>query len=160
MTVEQKLQKVAETFKDEGISYLFHDWTRVNIAVDQMPLPVIVYSLPASGSLDMKNGFVNDNQNGLISFLSLTEFDFDSKENDCIISRMKQLALRFFSVYNQSGYFETVGGTMPYRVVYDMLDANVTGVMFEVSVKELDGICDKDVMRLVEDNINQLKRCR
>ncbi len=41
--------------------------------------------------------------------------------------------------------FEVIEGEVPYRVLYDHLDANVTGIVIEPTLKEIIGIsvcCD------------------
>ena len=59
----------------------------------------------------------------------VTEFDFHGQENDCIIEHMKRLAALFVKTLNESGYFEQLEGRIPYRVLYDTFDKNVTGIV-------------------------------
>ncbi len=145
-TVESKIRKIAKRFEGEEITYIFHNWTRVNIDIDFKKLPAIVYSLPASGTLDIDKGFIKDYPNAMLSFIDNTDFDFESQENDCIIENMKFLAMRFFKALNDSNMFEPVGGELRYRVLYDKLDANVTGISFEITLRERVGICEKELI--------------
>lgn len=143
MSVESKIKSVADTFQGEGVSYYFGDWARANKAFDNMSLPAIVYVMPASGEIDLSAGNVRDKENALIAFLDKTTFDFEATENNVIVESMKALAMRFFVACNNSRLFEPIGGKLPYRVVYDMLDVNVTGITFELPIKEVTGKCIK-----------------
>ena len=143
MSVESKIKSVADTFQGEGVSYYFGDWARTNIALDSNILPAIVYVMPASGEIDLSAGNIRDKENALIAFLDKTTFDFEASENNIIVENMKALAMRFFVACNNSGLFDPIGGKLPYRVVYDMLDVNVTGITFEVPIKEVTGKCIK-----------------
>ena len=143
MSVESKIKSVADTFQSEGVSYYFGDWARTNMALDNKILPAIVYVMPASGEIDLSAGNVRDKENALIAFLDKTTFDFEATENNVIVESMKSLAMRFFIACNSSGLFEPIGGKLPYRVVYDMLDVNVTGITFELPIKEVTGKCIK-----------------
>lgn len=143
MSIESKIKSVADTFQGEGVSYYFGDWARTNMALDTKILPAIVYVMPASGEIDLSAGNIRDKENALIAFLDKTEFDFEASDNNVIVENMKALAMRFFVTCNNSGLFEPIGGKLPYRVVYDMLDVNVTGITFEVPIKEVKGKCIK-----------------
>lgn len=81
-----------------------------------------------------------------IAFLSPTDFDFDGTENDNIIEQMKRLAIKFVKALNASEYFEVIEGRYPYQVVYDFLDQNVTGVVLNLPLEEVEGviICDDE----------------
>ena len=74
-----------------------------------------------------------------IAFLDKTDFDFDSTENDEVIERMKGIFNEFLREYNKGEYFEPIEGTIPYQVVYDGLDVNVTGIIVTLTLVELEG---------------------
>lgn len=142
MTVQDKLQQVAESL---GVSFVFEDWTLANVEIDNKPLPAIVYVLPASGELDFKNGNIRDNQNGMLAFLDKVALDSNGQDNDCIVDRMKSLAMRYIVKLNDTGYFDKLGGIMKYQVVYNKLNANTSGIMFEVTLKEITGMCERNL---------------
>lgn len=142
MTVQDKLQQVAESL---GVSFVFEDWTMANVEIDNQPLPAVVYVLPASGELNFKNGNIRDNQNGMLAFLDKVALDSNGQDNDCVVDRMKSLAMTFIVKLNQTGYFEPLGGVMKYQVAYNKLNAVTSGIVFEVTLKEITGICERNL---------------
>ena len=142
-TVEGKVRFIAETqFMAHGVNYFFMNWAQMNVEADKIKQPSIVYVLPASGNLDIntRRQRIYDQPETMLAFLAPSDFDFEGSENDDIIEHMKRLAVAFLSALNMSGMFEAVEGILSYRVVYDMLDDNVTGIIIEPQLKETDGI--------------------
>lgn len=142
MTYREKLKEVADSL---GVSFVFQDWTTANVEIDQTSLPAVVYVLPASGSLAFKSGFIRDNQNGMLAFLDKVILDAEGVDNDNVVDRMKRLAMQYIVRLNATGYFETLDGVLPYRTIYSELNANVSGISFEVALKEVVGICEDNV---------------
>lgn len=144
-TVEAKVRKVAESM-GEDVEYLFMNWSQANVAMDAITKPSVVYVLPPSGKLDFSYARVKDYPETQIGFLAPTDFDFDGTENDNIIEQMKRLAIKFIKALNASEYFELIEGKQPYQVVYDFLDQNVTGIVLNLPLEEVDGIiiCDEE----------------
>lgn len=144
-TVEAKVRKVAESM-GEDVEYLFMNWSQANVAMDAITKPSVVYVLPPSGKLDFSYARVKDYPETQIGFLAPTDFDFDGTENDNIIEQMKRLAIKFVKALNASKCFELIEGKQPYQVVYDFLDQNVTGIVLNLPLEEVDGIiiCDEE----------------
>lgn len=144
-TVEAKVRKVAESM-GEDVEYLFMNWSQANVAMDVITKPSVVYVLPPSGKLDFSYARVKDYPETQIGFLAPTDFDFDGTENDNIIEQMKRLAIKFIKALNASKCFELIEGKQPYQVVYDFLDQNVTGIVLNLPLEEVDGIiiCEEE----------------
>lgn len=144
-TVEAKVRKVAESM-GEDVEYLFMNWSQANVAMDAITKPSVVYVLPPSGKLDFSYARVKDYPETQIGFLAPTDFDFDGTENDNIIEQMKRLAIKFVKALNASKCFELIEGKQTYQVVYDFLDQNVTGIVLNLPLEEVDGIiiCDEE----------------
>ena len=144
-TVEAKVRKVAESM-GEDVEYLFMNWSQANVAMDAITKPSVVYVLPPSGKLDFSYARVKDYPETQIGFLAPTDFDFDGTENDNIIEQMKRLAIKFVKTLNASKSFELIEGKQTYQVVYDFLDQNVTGIVLNLPLEEVDGIiiCDEE----------------
>lgn len=142
-TVEDKVHSIVDGM-DDDVEYLFMNWAQANVAFDKIEKPTIVYVLPPSGSLNFTYARVRDKPETQIAFLAPTDLDFDGHDNDNVIERMKRLCIKFVKAFNDSGLFEIIDGNLPYRVVYDYLDQNVTGVSIEPPLIEEDGviICD------------------
>ena len=144
-TVEAKVRKVAESM-GEDVEYLFMNWSQANVAMDAITKPSVVYVLPPSGKFDFRYARVKDYPETQIGFLAPTDFDFDGTENDNIIEQMKRLAIKFIKALNASKCFELIEGKQPYQVVYDFLDQNVTGIVLNLPLEEVDGIiiCEEE----------------
>lgn len=138
-TVEAKVRRVVESM-GEDIDYLFMNWAQTNVALDAITKPSVVYVLPPSGKLDFDYARVKDYPETQIAFLAPTDFDFVGIENDNIIEQTKRLAIKFVKALNASEYFELIEGRQPYQVVYDFLDQNVTGIVLDLVLEEVDGI--------------------
>lgn len=136
MTIQDKVKAIAE--RVEGVDYLFENWAKANIELDDIERPTIVYILPASGTMSVRYNAVTDAPMAQIAVLSPTELDFDSAENDDIIEMCKDIFVSFLRELNKGEYFEPIeGGDIPYQVVYDKLDVNTTGIIVTLALKEL-----------------------
>lgn len=142
-TVENKVRAIVKAMSAD-VEYLFCNWAQANVAIDGIQKPTIVYVLPANGTFDVRWQQVRDKPETFLAFLSNTELDFDGKKNDNIVEAMKRLAIRFIMTLNQSGYFQQIEGDLPYQVLYDHLDQNVTGIVITPILEEVEGvvICD------------------
>lgn len=137
MTVQEKIASVATRFKEA--EYRFMNWAMLNVELDHVEKPTICYILPASGTLTPKRSATlwRDAPQTQIAFLVPTDFDFDGAENDDLIETMKDLAKQFVRALNASGHFEMIDDQeLPYRVAYDTLDDNVTGIILDITLKE------------------------
>lgn len=145
-TVEGKIRAIATSLGPEVV-YKFCNWAQANIELDGVDSPTIVYVLPPSGILNFRHNQVKDKPNTQIAFVCSTEFDFKGTENDGIIEAMKRLAIRFVKKFNESGLFEPLEGDIPYQVLYDHLDQNVTGIILNLILNEEEGvsICSDEV---------------
>ena len=149
-TVEQKIKSVVD--KMEGLTYVFDNWQTANLRLDKLPFPAVVNVLPVSGRFNMGKNQLRDYPNLLIAFLDKTDFDFDGEDNDLIVEKCKNLAREFILRANESRLFEYIEGDIYYSVVYDKLDVNVTGVVIELTPKEINGIglCyGKDIKEII-----------
>lgn len=137
-TVEKKIRDIVQ--KMEGVNYLFMNWSQANEKIDHIDGPTIIYVLPPSGELDFHNSSVKDYPQSQIAFVASTEFDFEGEENDNIIEQMKRLCIRFIKAVNDSELFEQIEGRLPYRVLYDYFDQNVTGIVITPPLEEEEGV--------------------
>jgi len=138
-TVEKKIHKIVDSMGAD-VAYQFMNWAQANVELDRVDKPSVIYILPPAGELDFGWAQVKDRPDAQIAFVAPTDFDFDGEENDDIIEQMKRLCIRFIKKLNESGLFEQIEGRQPYRVLYDYLDRNVTGIVIEPKLKEEQGI--------------------
>ena len=151
-TVERKIRTIVEGMN--GVEYLFMNWAQANEKLDHIEGPTVIYILPPSGTLDFDYARVKDYPESQIAFVVSTEFDFEGEENDNVIEQMKRLCMRFIKSLNESGLFEPIEGRLPYRVLYDYFDQNVTGIVITPQLVEEDGvsICEGEIRN--EDELN------
>lgn len=147
-TVEKKIHKIVDSMGAD-VAYQFMNWAQANVELDRVDKPSVIYILPPAGELDFGWAQVKDRPDAQIAFVAPTDFDFDGEENDDIIEQMKRLCIRFIKTLNESGLFEQIEGKQPYRVLYDYLDRNVTGIVIEPKLKEEQGrlICGDSEVR-------------
>lgn len=147
-TVEGKIRAIVASL-EQDVVYKFCNWAQANVELDGVTSPTIVYVLPPSGILNFRRNQVKDKPNTQIAFVCSTEFDFQGTENDGIIEAMKRLAIRFIKKFNESGLFEPIEGDVPYQVLYDHLDQNVTGIILNLILNEEQGvsICSDEVRK-------------
>ena len=159
-TVEGKIREIVLGM-GEDIEYRFHNWVQLNEEMDRIMKPTIVYVLPPSGDfyIDGLRQEIRDFPEAQIGFLCSTEFDFDSDENDAIIEQMKRLCFKFIHRLNESGYFVPIEGKLPYQLVYDHLDENVTGVIITLKLEEEEGVslCEDDENGNNEEESTEMK---
>lgn len=137
-TVEKKIKDIVQNMG--GVNYLFMNWSQANEKIDHIDGPTVIYVLPPSGELDFNYTSVKDYPMCQIAFVASTDFDFEGEENDNIIEQMKRLCIRFINAVNESGMFEYIEGRLPYRVLYDYFDENVTGIVITPPLKEEEGV--------------------
>lgn len=145
-TVEKKIHGIVESMGAD-VEYLFMNWAQANEAIDDIDKPTIVYVLPPSGSLYFEWARVKDRPEAQIAFMAPTDFDFEGEANDDVIEQMKRLCVKFVKAFNDSGLFRQIEGKLPYQVLYDHLDHNVTGIVIEPFIEEEEGIiiCEDEV---------------
>lgn len=142
MIMNEVIKGIAERLQ---MGYLYDDWARVNYRSDKREIkyPLLINLLPLSGTFRLNSGYIFDEPNAIFAFVDKARLDFDGEENEGTVEQMKRKALEFIRCINSSGYFEPIGDTdVPYQVLYDKLDVNVTGVSISLRLQPKAGICE------------------
>lgn len=138
-TIEALIRQTAEEqFTD--FSYVFENWEDADAKLEKIQYPAIVCVLPTGGSVSMRTGRVYDTEYIAIAFLDLAPIGAEGEENEAIYSRMKQEGIRFIEALNQSGKVEPITDAA-YDTICEQLATVVTGVMFQLTVKQRRGQC-------------------
>lgn len=137
LSVMEKVKSIVK--KIDGLHFEYNDWSRQNIGVKKYP--ACLYLLPVFGELHLHNGIFRDIPNAEIAFIDLDVLDFDGEQNDVVMERMKAFAKQFVFEVNKSGLFKQIPEKFTYKSVWDKLDDNVTGVVLEIRLEELQGVC-------------------
>lgn len=139
--VEAKIEAMVNLLTRKH-KYIYESWQGANEAVEQLDdadFPVCVNVLPISGSLEFQDLQSVDAPNCLIAFLDRAdELDFKGDPNELSVNKCKDAAREFVNLCNASGGFERID-YVPYQVVYDKLDATLTGVILDLAIKEKQG---------------------
>lgn len=145
-TVEGKVRGIATTL---GVTYVYNDWTKVNIDFDKLQYPAIIFIQPASGNLHVANGQIKDQPDTQFAFMDKTIHDDNAVGEDSVVERMKRLCYRFIKAFNESKLFDTLPEDIPYQVVIDHLDQMVSGIIISPRIKEKKGVllCDINIPR-------------
>lgn len=143
-SVEKKIKSVAEGMV--GFTYVYEDWTRADLRLDRLPLPAIINLLPVSGAMSLKMDQFKDKPNCMFVFVDKVNKDADGKDNDAVFERMKSAAMVFIARMNDSGLFDPIEGDIPYSVILEKLSPIVTGISISVQVKEVKGVCTRNLL--------------
>ena len=143
-SVEKKIKSVAESMV--GFTYVYEDWTRADLRLDRLPLPAIINLLPVSGAMSLKMDQFKDKPNCMFVFVDKVNKGADGKDNDAVFERMKSAAMVFIARMNDSGLFDPIEGDIPYSVILEKLSPIVTGISISVQVKEVKGVCTRNLL--------------
>lgn len=145
-TVEGKVRTIAQPL---GVTYVYNDWTKVNVDFDKLQYPAIIFIQPASGNLHVANGQIKDQPDTQFAFMDKTIYDDNAVGSDSVVERMKRLCYKFIKAFNESKLFEPFPEDIPYKVVIDHLDQMVSGIIITPRIKEKKGVllCDINLPR-------------
>lgn len=139
MSIESKLREIAKSF--ESYSYVFEDWNGASEVIDRVSLPAIVCILPVGGYLELSRGRVKDCENIAIAFVDKVVRDANGDDNEKVYNEMKSTAGAFLKAMNDSREFEPIEGNVRYTTIFESASAYYTGVLLELTIKEIAGRC-------------------
>lgn len=136
MNIDEKLKEIATGEAFAEFSYVFENWYDADRAIEHLQLPAIISVLPFSGGIERRNGRVSDQQNFAIAFVDKVQRNALGEDNAAVYNRMKQRGVDFLNAIDASGYFEALPQYVPYHVICERLSSIVTGIMFDLTLKE------------------------
>ena len=138
-TIESIIEGIAaEQFG--AFSYVFENWEDADAKLEKIPYPAIVCVLPTGGSVSMRTGRVFDSEYVALAFLDKAPRGAEGEDNKEIYTRMKREGIRFLKALNKSGKVEPIEQA-PYDTICERLATIVTGVMFQLTIKQRRGTC-------------------
>ena len=148
-SVEEKIREIIEAM---GIAYLFESWHGANVELDRkkrmrvLSYPICIHVLPQRGTIYWNNnGQIVDAPNCVLAFGDEIRLDAPADEVQHVVERMKQLAMQFVVRVNGSGLFEPVSGPIIYTCMFDKLDRNLALVTVELVLREIMGVCARNL---------------
>lgn len=136
MTIIEKIKNSIEGAV--SIPFYYHAGGELNNILDGAEFPCAYAFLLESGTIADVNGLYHERISLAVFFCDLTEFDFDSFDNERIIDECKQRAFTWLSSLRMSDDLSVVSVTSTSRV-YDQFDAVVTGYGVQVTIEEEEG---------------------
>lgn len=137
MSIDEKVRAIAKKTEFADLSFVFENWYDADTTIERVALPAIIFVLPFSGSVEFKNGRTCDQENCAIAFVDKVPRNALGWDNSETYNRMKERGTAFLKAINASGLFEPLPDVVPYSVICERLSSIVTGVMFDVQLKEV-----------------------
>lgn len=138
-TVIEKLE--ANIANATGLPFVYGAQGDINRALDRAPLPCAFAYLINTSAVDDINGICREVLTLAVFFIDKTEVDFESKENEVIIDRMKEYAFKWITANRISdGELHLMRQNSALRVYDEVADACVTGYSLNVTIKEVAGV--------------------
>lgn len=137
-SVEARVHEVATNFAP--FTYISGDWREIDLKADKADLPFILFVIPEQGSVRMVQGLYFDSVRCLVGFFDRVNRDAYAEDNAAVYQAMRATGLRFIEALNQSGYFEPITETR-YNIYTEQLASNVTGVVFDLTLRQAKGMC-------------------
>lgn len=139
--IEAKIEAIVKMLSRKH-NYIYESWQGANEALERLDIedfPVCINVLPVSGSLQFQTMQSVDAPNCMIAFLDRArELDFIGDTNELSVNKCKDAAREFVELCNGSGWFEWID-YINYSVIYDKMDATLTGIMLDVRLQEKQG---------------------
>lgn len=133
------IKKIKSAVEAMGLEFCYDNGGGLDILIDNSDLSdgkCVAYAFLLSNST-MKDG--KESANISVFFAKLTEFDFDSMENDTLQDECKVIAAEFVDNV-LSGNTLTISGDVGLQYFYDEFSVNVTGVAVNATFEETTGI--------------------
>lgn len=140
MTIIDKIKASVEAI---DLPFNYASAEGLNIMLDNADFPCALMMLIETGAIEDENGRYHERITFVLSFAELTEFDFDSLENEVIIDRCKQRAFEWLTSLRRNDDFINVVVNSTTRDYLDY-DAIITGYGVNITLTEAVGygVCD------------------
>lgn len=138
-SIEQTIREIAAEHFPK-FTYVFENWEDADTKLERLEYPAIVCVLPAGGSVGMRNGRIFDTEYIALAFLDKAPRGAEGEDNAEIYTRMKVEGWKFIEQINKTRQFEPIL-TVPYDTICERLSTVVTGVMFSLTLQQIQGGC-------------------
>lgn len=136
MSLLKKIKSIVEAME---IEFLYDNGGGLDILIDRSDLhdnKCVAYCFLMSNSTLKDN---KESANFGIFFAKMTDFDFDSIENDTLQEECKVIAAKFIDNVLQGNEL-TINGELSLQYFYDEFSVNVTGVAVNATFEETQGV--------------------
>lgn len=139
------IDKVIDSIKDafeKKLAVYYHNEKTLNLVLDNADFPCAIVYLIERGDVVEENGVLKEKCTFAVHFIEPSEFDFNSIENEEIISRCKERCFEWIYSLNRNADIE-IENVINSQRSYEAFDAILTGFGVLIEIKELTGICIK-----------------
>lgn len=137
MKIEEKIRLVVERM--DKLTYRFCDLKKMNLNLDYDSLPAFVNVMPLTGSVQVTPTQIKNSPNCAFWIVDTLRMDADDEDIKEVTERCIDYAYEFILWLNESKMFEPVTD-FNYTVVISDFDANVSGIIIEMKLKEKEGL--------------------
>lgn len=140
MSIVNKIKESVEAAT--GLTCYYHNNGELNRIMDNAEFPCAFFTIITDAEIINDTAQLRERADVGVFFCDKTDYDFDSIENEAIISRMRTHAFRWLNSLSASDI--SVTGDMTSQRVYDTFDVTVTAYGVNVTVEEDFGVskCD------------------
>lgn len=151
--VEDKIRSVVERM--DKLNYIYEDLQGANLKLDNAELPAFVNVMPLTGGIKITPTMIKLQPKCSFWIVDKVDMDNDADSIQGVVNRCIEYAYEFILTLNESKLFEPVENQeISYQVITSDMDANVSGVVIELQLKEKKGLilCGKPANEYFNDN--------
>lgn len=137
-SVEHRIEELANTSK--VFHFIRGSFREVNMKMERTEAPFIVLFTPSGGTAQLKGGWGWDAPKLRLGFFDLVNREAYAEDNMAVGQAMRAAGVQFIKAMNDSGYFEPITSA-PYTFYYESFTSHVTGCVFDITVKQAEGLC-------------------
>lgn len=139
MTVEEKIRLVVERM--DKLTYMFCDLKEANLRMDYETMPCFVNVMPLNGTIRVTPTQIKHYPSCLFWIVDKVNLDADGEGIKEVTERCMEYAYEFILWLNASKLFEPIENEdVRFTVVTDDMDANVSGITLEMTLREKEGL--------------------
>lgn len=138
------IEKIKSTFDGSGLTVHYGTPEQLNADLEYAAYPCVFFYLLDTGSVNIQTAQTVERFEVAFYFANLTEFDFNTDENEELIETCKQSALLWLNTLQRSSVLQLISVGRSQRV-YDVFDVNLTGFALSVTIEEMQGFSGCDI---------------
>lgn len=136
MGITEKIKASVESAT--GLTLHYYDDGNINAILDANPLPCAFYYLLKDTEIIRDTTQIRERANVAIFFVNKTDFDFDSEENEAIISDLKKKANIWLTQVLKDASIRITSDVQATRL-YNEFDVILTGIGYRLTIEEIYG---------------------
>lgn len=137
-SIEHQIEVLAKGFAP--FNFIRGSYKEIDMKMERTEAPFIVLFAPTRGNVTEK-GYVDVTTTPIrVGFFDMVNREAWAEDNMAVAQAMKVAGQCFIKAMNESGLFEPIT-EKPYQIYEESFTTHVTGVVFELNVKQSEGVC-------------------